>query len=436
MPLNTPDNVSEIENNIKTDVSREIPNSRPWLKNSWFSALIVGISYRLFDVYENIIQALAEAFFDTSTIEQLTRQASWFGITREGAKAGSGNIIVGGTPATNIPVSTQFVTSDDITIESTASVNVTSKNVNPVSINSVGTTATVIFSSPHELSQGIQILVSGANETEYNGTFDIIVVDDVTVTYEISNSTTSPATGTIDIDYNSALVPCDAIVFGDNTNLDAGTQVEIVVAILGIDSNSFVDVNGFSGGGDIESVEDFRSRFLFRVQNPVANFNDSAIESKVRQDVFGVTRLFIQNATPLTGQVTIYPLFDNRPVIIPTGADLIEVKDSVLEIKPANTQDADVIVSALTPVATAFTFTSITPDTTEMRTAIENNLKQFFSDSVSPETDITEGAYQTAIYNTVDTVTGNKIEEFVLAAPVGNISITTGEIGTLGVVSF
>lgn len=436
MPLNTPENVSEIENNIKTDVSREIPNSRPWLKNSWFSALIVGISYRLFDVYENIIQALNEAFFDTSSIDNLTRQASWFGITRLAATAASGNIIVGGTPATNIPSGTQFVTSNDITIESNASVNITSKSVNPSSITSVGTLATIVFSSPHELSQGIDITVSGANEPEYNGTFAVTVVDDVTVTYEILNSTTSPATGTIDVDYNSAVVPCDAIVFGSETNLDAGTLIEIVVAIIGIDSTAYVDVNGFAGGGDIESEENFRERFLFRVANPVSNFNDAAIETKVRQDVFGLTRLFIQDATPAPGQVTIYPLYDNRANIIPLGADLTEVKDSILEIKPANTADADVIVSALTPVVTNFTFTSINPDTPEMRTAIENNLKQFFSDSVNPEENILEDKYKTAIYNTIDTVTGNRLINFVLSSPSGDIVITSGEIGTLGSVNF
>ena len=71
-----------------------------------------------------------------------------------------------------------------------------------------------------------------------------------------------------------------------------------------------------------------------------------------------------------------------------------------------------------------------------MRVAVENNLKQFFAEAALPETDITEGAYQTAIYNTIDTVTGNQIQSFVLASPVGIISITTGEIGTLGDVNF
>lgn len=435
MPLNIPDNVTEIENNIKTDMSREIPNSRPWLKNSWFSAFIVGVSYRLYDIYQNIIQAQNEAFYDTSSIDQLTRQASWYGIIREGAKAASGNIIVGGTPATLIPAATEFVTSNDITIETTSAVSITSKTETPSSITSVGTTATIVFSSPHELSQGIQATVSGVVEPEYNGTFDINVVDDVTVTYELNAPTVSPATGIIEVDYSSAVLPCNSQDFGDNTNLSPGTQVDIVAAIIGVDSTAYVDIQGFAGGADVESIEDFRERFLFRVQNPVANFNDAAIENQTRT-IFGLTRIFIQDATPAPGQVTIYPLYENREDTIPLGADLTEVKDAILEIKPANTSDDDVIVTALTPVITDFTFSAISPDSPEMRSAIEANLKQFFSTIVVPETDVLEDQYKTALYNTIDPVTGFRLNSFTLVSPSGTLSVTTGEIATLGTVTF
>jgi len=52
------------------------------------------------------------------------------------------------------------------------------------------------------------------------------------------------------------------------------------------------------------------------------------------------------------------------------------------------------------------------------------------------ETDVVETAYQTAIQNTVDTTNGQSLVSFTLSVPSGNISITTGEIATLGTVTF
>lgn len=65
-----------------------------------------------------------------------------------------------------------------------------------VTITSSGTTATVSHSS-HGLATGVEVTIAGANESAYNGTFAITVVDDDSYTYTLGSATTSPATGTI-----------------------------------------------------------------------------------------------------------------------------------------------------------------------------------------------------------------------------------------------
>ncbi len=65
-----------------------------------------------------------------------------------------------------------------------------------VTITSVGTTATVTHSS-HGLYSGLNVLISGSDQAEYNGVFNITVVDDNTYTYNIISTATSPATGSI-----------------------------------------------------------------------------------------------------------------------------------------------------------------------------------------------------------------------------------------------
>ena len=65
-----------------------------------------------------------------------------------------------------------------------------------VTITSSSTTATVTHTS-HGFTTGDQVTISGATQTEYNGTFSIIVTGVNTYTYTLPNSTSSPATGTI-----------------------------------------------------------------------------------------------------------------------------------------------------------------------------------------------------------------------------------------------
>lgn len=64
-----------------------------------------------------------------------------------------------------------------------------------VSITRSGTTATAVSVSPHGLSNGQTYAISGANESGYNGSFAITLVDAVTFTFTIVESPVTPATG-------------------------------------------------------------------------------------------------------------------------------------------------------------------------------------------------------------------------------------------------
>lgn len=70
----------------------------------------------------------------------------------------------------------------------------------PVSVSSItrsGTTAIVVTSSAHGASDGDPVTIAGANQSSYNGTFQIQYVDSVTYTIQLTGSPTTPATGTI-----------------------------------------------------------------------------------------------------------------------------------------------------------------------------------------------------------------------------------------------
>ncbi len=136
------------------------------------------------------------------------------------------------------------------------------------------------------------------------------------------------------------------------------------------------------------------------------------------------------------GEVTIYFMRDNDDDPIPNSSEVAEVKAAIDGIKPGNTDTLDVHVYAPTPETTDFVFSVISPDTASMRVAIENSLKEFYAQRTEVAVDIVEEAYNAAIFNTYDLVTGAELESFTLTSPSADIVIAAGKIGKLGNVTF
>jgi hypothetical protein len=75
------------------------------------------------------------------------------------------------------------------------------------SITRSGSTATVTTSAPNPLQTGDTVVIAGATQTEYNGTFTITVLTDTTFTYQVTGTPATPATGTITLNGGPTTVP-------------------------------------------------------------------------------------------------------------------------------------------------------------------------------------------------------------------------------------
>lgn len=123
-----------------------------------------------------------------------------------------------------------------------------------VTITSASTTATVTHTS-HGLTTGTSVTFSGANESNYNGTFTITVVDADTYTYTLHNSASSPATGTITATWshgtapqgNAALAAYGRLWVADKTN----NKTTLYWSNL-LDGTDFL--NGTAGELDISGI--------------------------------------------------------------------------------------------------------------------------------------------------------------------------------------
>ena len=118
------------------------------------------------------------------------------------------------------------------------------------------------------------------------------------------------ADGTVDSG-GTVTVPIASTVTGANTNCEAGTQIAIAQAVAGINGTGTTGL--VTGGTDMESEADFRTRMLVKYAAPpqggaAADYKDWALE------VPGVTRAWVQTAASGgtgPGQVIVRTMFDD-----------------------------------------------------------------------------------------------------------------------------
>lgn len=436
MPLNIPDSAAKVTARAKADVQRELNQSNPFLKNSWLGAIVTASANRIYDLYLQLLAAVRDNFPDTATNGALIRWAAIWGKELLPASKSSGNVAATGIAGSLIPAGTVATVSGVGSFETTASASVSAQTINLADLTRSGTTVTATTATDHDLANNVLVTIAGAANAEYNvAGVDIVVTAADAFQYEIVGSPPDETGTSATASYTAASVPIESQDFGSAINLAAGTELKLQSPIIGVDDVLAVDFGAVGGGTDQETEEELRARLLDRIQNPVAQFNEAAI-IEVAKGVAGVTRVFVQEITPAVGQVTVYFMRDNDPDPIPAGSEVALVEAAILTIKPASTADFDVFVSAPTGVPVDFTFSSLTPDTPTMRTAIEANLRQFFDERTEVGVNIDQDAYRAAIFNTVDTATGDTVLTFTLSVPAGDVTVAAGEIGTLNTVVF
>lgn len=436
MAIQFPQSRKEVADRTKTDVQTNLPQSNPFLRSSFMGALIVGFAGRIYDFYLQAHNIIKEAFAQTATGIYLNYKGNLMNVSRNAATQATGYCTIEGTPTIEIPKDTSLQSLNGDTYKTTASKTITANSLSITTLARSGQIVTATTVSDHNLSPQINVTISGADQTEYNITTPIISVPAADrFQYEIIGTPVTPATGTIKADFNSAILEVLSDGFGEDQNLSVGAQLALSTPISGINDSAYVQYSEIGGGTDIESDADYRVRVIERYQNPVALFNVAAIVNQAKE-IAGVTRVWVDQITPDIGQVTTHFVRDNDENIIPTPSEVATVKTNILLIKPANTDDDDVIVNAPTPVNVNFVFASLDPNTTSMRDAVTESLQELFSEDTNVGEDLEEDAYRSAIFNSVDSETGQRLKSYSLTSPAGDIPIAEGELATLGSITF
>lgn len=432
-------NLQTIINNINADVRSGLPALDPSIPGSAIKVITEALAARSFDNRQLIAQLIQQAFPQTAIGEFLELWAGYDGLTRNAAKISSGSLTVVGTVGIDVPGASLLLSKSDVILKTEATVTIASIQTTITSLTFLGSTVTAITASDHNLASGVSPTISGANETGYNGTFKVTVIDNLKFTYQpTTNPTISPATGTILVAFDGAVVKVESQSSGLDQNIGAGAIATFSSPIAGVDSTTFVRPDTIDGGTDAETDDNLRTRILESRAAINSLFSADSL-TELAKTVAGVTRVFVKETTLVTttvvGAATVYFMRDGDDSPIPSGTDITNVNTALQAVRPANMLETDFLVLAPTAVLVPVTIGSISPDTTTMRTSIANVLKEFFSSQVDFEKDVLVDRIKAALFNAQDTDTGDFLSTFVLTVPSVNVTVVNGAIGTLGTVT-
>ena len=209
-------------------------------------------------------------------------------------------------------------------------------------------------------------------------------------------------------------------------NTPAGSSLTLVSPIAGVNSAMVVAAGGLTGGADIEPDESLRERLLLRIQEPP---HGGAAHDYVAWalEVAAVTRAWCYPGHLGLGTVGVTFVCDDQDGgIIPAPATVAEVQAHIDELRPMT---ADVTVFAPVAVPLAITI-QLTPNTAAAQAAVQAELADMITRDAVPGGAILISHVREAI-----SLAGGETNH-VLVSPVADITHATGEIATLGVITW
>jgi uncharacterized phage protein gp47/JayE len=446
MPLTYP-SYDDLAALIRAEFRRQLPNVDPTVFGSWARAFGDG-NATLSQAITFLVRDLEKQLFpQTATGDFLDRWGEYEGLERKAESSASGVVSLPGTNGTVVPFDTEFKAGNGVLYRSTSVATIVDISQSVATLTRSGSTVTATTSADHQLATGIEMTMAGADQAEYNETAIVTVIARDTFTYQISGTPATPATGTISYTATLASVSVEAQSTGLTTNLESGASLALEEEITGADDPALVQFDGITGGSSEETDDEYRFRILLSRSIIEGVFTPDQVKLAALS-IAGNTRAFVKTPTasvcpgggtaPVPGQVGVFVLRDNDPSIIPSQSILDQTKQAVIAdgAMPANTSEADVFLEAPDLVETDFIFTALSPDTPTMRTAVDDQIKAFFEDTVEFEQSVTEASYLGAIQGTQDLQTGEFLVSFSLSSPSGDIVISDGEIAAAGDVSF
>ena len=222
----------------------------------------------------------------------------------------------------------------------------------------------------------------------------------------------------------SATLSLRAVTPGAGGNLEAGTTVNIVVTLDGVDTQA--TIVSMTGGSNIEAVSRVRERLAERRQNPPMGGSPDDYVAWAKAAHSDVTRAWCYSNENGLGTVVVRFVTDNLATPIPTQTHIDAVFAYIAAVRPAGM--AGFAVGTLVAQPLDIPFTSLTPNTEAVQNAVEAEIDDLIRREAIPGGTL----LLSHINEAISTATGEEDHAINLAANVAsngaNYLIVLGDI--------
>jgi uncharacterized phage protein gp47/JayE len=437
---------TDFANLIAGKFKKEIPGIDPTIEASLSRASTVSSAAAAVSLQEGAIDVVKQSFLQTADDEFLELIGEPNKTTRFDPQASTGSASVAGVLSEPVPQGTSLIYAGNEYLTLIASS--VQEYSGDIDLSFSAGIVTVETELPHTLASGLNVIIAGAVQTDYNGTFEITVLNDTTFIYELTAGSLGTDTGTYSSTY--AILAIQSSEKGEIQNIAPGGALSINVT--NINDTAYVGAGGIVDGRGTEDIEDYRDRVEENYSITPGIASPPAIKSSAKE-IDGNTRVFIIRPVggvtggtpgeagyyPQPGETVIYILRDNDPSIIPTTEKLTQTKDKIISDGHWPTFISDEFLYLIAPILKAidFNFTAISPNTVTMQNAIRDQLVAFFEDNADIEGTISLIETLDPFLRTVqDPSTGQLLSSFTYTLPPGDITTVSGEIAVRGSVTF
>jgi len=202
-------------------------------------------------------------------------------IKRKNGTFATGSLIVTATQQTDIPSGTQFSTVDGIVYKSKTLRTCVNQLFNIESLERVNNEA-IIKITNHNLANGMNFEVIGANEVAFNGIQIITIIDKDYFKYSNIGGN-EIASGTITGQYFGVIVEVESVETSAIANKSFADTISIDDFIDYVE-NSYISFNGIANGADNESLSSLKTRTIEFIENPTNAGNRYQHQSWLKQN--------------------------------------------------------------------------------------------------------------------------------------------------------
>lgn len=207
-------------------------------------------------------------------------------------------------------------------------------------------------------------------------------------------------------------------------NRTTGQNLSLVSPVLGVQTT--VTAGELVGGADIETDNALRARLLARIQQP-PHGGASYDYTTWALEVPGVTRAWVYPQELGLGTVTIRFVRDLDASPIPDAGEVAAVQAYVDALRPVTAQ---VTVVAPAAVPLNFQIQGLIPSNSTVQSAIQAELQDLLLREAVPGGTILLSHIRAAISAATDET------DYVLVAPAANVTNTTGNMSTMGSITW